>query len=220
MQSAENIATGKTLKGGPAAVMQSAAARNERTGHVGHGQVSGFVSEQGVGVVETNVPGRHTVTETIGDQTVGGYEMPTPLASGCPAEVLGSGKLTIGEALEAAALSEGEKLVDRSDAAAIQAAEMRATGLNETLPGGVGAQAQSAASINARVPPASSERTTLGEVLSDASMKLPADKPVTREDAERVARAEMRNNPAMTTHPTGVAASVEAAARLNENADV
>lgn len=51
-------------------------------------------------------------------------------------------------------------------------------------------------------------------------MKLPADKPATREDAERVAGAEMRNNPAMTTHPTGVAASVAAAARLNENADV
>lgn len=92
--------------------------------------------------------------------------MPIPLACGRPAEVLGSGKVTIGEALEAAGLSEGEKLIDKSDAAAIQAAEMRATGLNETLPGGVAAQAQSAASINACVPPASSERTTLGEVLS------------------------------------------------------
>ena len=46
---------------------------------------------------------------------------------------------------------------------------------------------------------------------------MPADKPATRQDAEKVAGAEMRNDPLLTTHPTGVAASVAAAARLNEN---
>lgn len=47
-------------------------------------------------------------------------------------------------------------------------------------------------------------------------MKLPADKPVTMEDAEGVISAEMRNNPNKTTHPGGVAASLATAARVNE----
>lgn len=68
MQSAESIATGQTLKGGPAATMQSAAARNELSGHVGHGQVGRVIAEKGVGVVEKGVPGHRTFTETIGHQ--------------------------------------------------------------------------------------------------------------------------------------------------------
>lgn len=50
----------------------------------------------------------------------------------------------------------------------------------------------------------------------DATLKLPADKAATRRDAERVTSAEMRNDTFLTTHPTGVAASVAAAARLNQ----
>lgn len=52
--------------------------------------------------------------------------------------------ITIGEALEATALSAGNKPVNQSDAAAIQAAEIRASG--SIHPGGVAATAQSAAS--------------------------------------------------------------------------
>lgn len=40
MQTAENAVLGHTRKGGPAAVMQSAAARNERAGIVAHDRAS------------------------------------------------------------------------------------------------------------------------------------------------------------------------------------
>lgn len=58
-------------------------------------------------------------------------------------------QITIREALEAAIATAGNKPVDQSDAAAIQAAEVRATGSNVIAPGGVGAAAQSAAAFNA-----------------------------------------------------------------------
>ena len=45
----------------------------------------------------------------------------------------------------------GNKPLDQSDAAAIQAAEVRATGSNVIIPGGLAATAQSAATHNARV---------------------------------------------------------------------
>lgn len=53
--------------------------------------------------------------------------------------------------------------------------------------------------------------------VQGATAKLAADKAVTRQDAEGIASAEQRNNPNVDTHPGGVAASVAAAARLNEN---
>lgn len=59
--------------------------------------------------------------------------------------------ITIGEALETTAISVADKPVDSSDAAAIQAAERRATGgTGDTRQGGLGATAQAAASFNAR----------------------------------------------------------------------
>ncbi|GFP85761.1 late embryogenesis abundant protein d-34, partial [Phtheirospermum japonicum] len=125
------------------------------------------------------------------------------------------GDITIGEALEATALTAGHRPVDYSDAAAIQAAEVRATGRTNIVPGGVAAAAQSAATRNARVP-RDEDKTKLGDILSDASAKLPSDKPVTRRDAEGVIGAELRNDPNLCTRPGGVAASVAAAARLNQ----
>lgn len=59
--------------------------------------------------------------------------------------------ITIGEALEATAQTVGDKPVEQSDAAAIQAAEVRATGCNVITPGGLAATAQSAASLNAGI---------------------------------------------------------------------
>jgi hypothetical protein len=53
-------------------------------------------------------------------------------------------------------------------------------------------------------------------LLQDATSKFPADQPATRKDAEGVTGAEMRNDPFLTTNPVGVAASVAAAARLNQ----
>ncbi|XP_052192660.1 late embryogenesis abundant protein 47 isoform X2 [Diospyros lotus] len=122
------------------------------------------------------------------------------------------GSITIGEALEATALTSGRKPVDYSDAAAIQAAEVRATGRANIVPGGVAAAAQSAAIRNARVH--DEEKTRLGEVLC-----LPADKPATRRDAEGVIGAELRNNRDLATRPGGVSACVAAAARLNQKRD-
>lgn len=52
--------------------------------------------------------------------------------------------------------------------------------------------------------------------VQEASSKLPSDKPVTRRDAEGVIGAELRNDPNLCTRPGGVAASVAAAARLNQ----
>lgn len=51
-------------------------------------------------------------------------------------------------------------------------------------------------------------------------MKLQADKVVTREDAEGVIGAELRNKLDMKTTPGGVAASMAAAATLNQNSQV
>lgn len=73
--------------------------------------------------------------------------------------------VTIGEALEATALSAGNKAIDKSDVAAIQAAEDRATGLGHLVPGGIGAEAESAAAYNMKTT-RGEEKTTLADVLT------------------------------------------------------
>ncbi|XP_072974218.1 LOW QUALITY PROTEIN: late embryogenesis abundant protein D-34-like [Typha angustifolia] len=216
MQSAENIVMGQTRKGGPAAVMQSAATVNERVGAVRHDQASDIPREQGVTVTETRVPGGRVVTEFVAGQAVGQCMEADPTIGGGGVGAVEPTKLTIGEALEAAAIAAGNQPVEQSDAAAVQAAEARATGSNVTLPGGVAAEAQAAADSNVWAL-RDEEKTKLGDVLSDAAAKLPADKPVERDDAARVVGAEMRNKPDATTRPGGVAASVAAAARLNRD---
>ncbi|XP_010277180.1 PREDICTED: late embryogenesis abundant protein D-34-like [Nelumbo nucifera] len=217
MQSAENLVIGRTPKGGVAATMQSAAATNERTGHVGHDDVTDITKDRGVTVTETDLPGRSIITEAVGDEVVGQYTLPgAPMTTAAGGTGDGPHPITIGEALEATAMVSGDKPVDQSDAAAIQAAEVRATGLNVNIPGGVGAEAQSAANVNERAI-RDEDKVTLGEVLTDATAKLVRDKPATRRDAERVVGAELRNNSNVSTHPGGVAAAVTEAARLNQN---
>ncbi|XP_068635983.1 late embryogenesis abundant protein D-34-like [Aristolochia californica] len=222
MQSAENLVLGQTKKGGPAAVMQSAADYNEQISKAGHTEASKIAGERGVTVAEADTPGGlRVVTESVGGQVVGQCVEPMPAARAAtmainqPAMTLESETITIGEALEASAMTRGGKPVDQSDAAAIQAAEVRATGSNIIKAGGVAATAQSAATANTRTT-RDEAKTTLAEVLSDATRKLPRDKPVTRQDAEGVISAELRNNPNLATHPGGVAASMAAAAKLNE----
>ncbi|KAF5806004.1 putative Late embryogenesis abundant protein, SMP subgroup [Helianthus annuus] len=196
MQSAENMALGHIHKGGPAAVMQSATSVNRnRSLH----QVTG---DQHFTVSEPKLP--------VVGQYVHPTSAPVSLKSG------GDDLVTIGEALEAAALSAAEKPVEQSDAAAIQAAEVRATGRMQVIPGGVTAKAQGSACQNARTR-RDKEKTKLGDVLTDVSSLLPKDKVVTREDAEGVMGAEIRNQPELATYPGGVAASMAAAARLNQN---
>ncbi|KAK7269249.1 hypothetical protein RIF29_21969 [Crotalaria pallida] len=223
MQKAENAMLGKTQKGGAAAAMQAAATKNEKRGVVGHEEMSKIASDGGVTVAETDGSGKSVISESIGGQVVGQFSHKVPINTMTPPSLVeemgigagGSVGITIGEALEATALTAGKKPVEWSDAAAIQAAEVRATGRTNIVPGGVAAAAQSAATLNARVTK-DEEKTKLGDILADATSKLPSDRPATRRDAEGVVSAELRNDPYLTTHPGGVSASVAAAARLNQ----
>lgn len=80
--------------------------------------------------------------------------------------------ITIGEALEATAYTAaGEKPVDQSDAAAINVAEVRALGSNDTPSSGIGAYAQSAADHNARLM-RGGNKTTLSDVLAVTNIYL------------------------------------------------
>lgn len=209
---AENIALGKTQEGGPAAVVQSAADVNETRGVVHHEDMTNIVREEGVTISEADAGGYIVVTEAIGGQVVGQYVQPGDVGA---TDIGGPDAISIGEALEATAFSAGNKPIDESDAAAIQAAEIRATGLGHAVPGGVAAGAQSAAAYNDRTM-RDEDKTKLGDVLIDAATKLANDKPVAREDADGVIGAEIRNKAEMCTHPGGVAASMAAAARLNQ----
>ncbi|KAH0637142.1 hypothetical protein KY289_037057 [Solanum tuberosum] len=217
MQSAESMVFGKNQKGGPASVMQAAAAKNERSGHVSHEDTTQLAGDEGVTVAETKLPGRRIITESVAGQVLGRYVEPLPVTAAATTEGdVEEAPITIGEALAATALTAGEKPVEQSDAAAIQAAEARATGSSVAIPGGLAATAQSAASANEGLAQ-DVDKIKLNDVLTDAAAKLPADKAATRQDAQGVMEAELRNNPSLTTaYPGGVAASVAAAARLNE----
>ncbi|KAI3678903.1 hypothetical protein L6452_38207 [Arctium lappa] len=208
MQAAETKVLGKTQKGGPAAVMQSTADINKNRGVVGDDD------NQGIAVSDTEYAGHRIVTESVGGEVVGQYVRSNLASSLAPAK-LGGDAVTVGEALEATVVSAGDKPVDQSDAAAIQAAEVRATGRMEAVPGGVAARAQSAAAQNARTPPLEN-KTKLGDVLADATKLLPEDKPVTRVDAEGVIEAEIRNKPNQATTPGGIASAIDAAAKINQ----
>lgn len=146
MQAAETAMLGQTQKGGPATAMQAAATINERAGFVGHDQVTEAAKQGGVTVVQTDLPGSRIITESVAGQVVGQYREATPVlsATGATRQAM----VTIGEALEAAARTAGGKAVDHNDAAAIQAAECRATGSTLVTPGGLAAAAQSAAAYN------------------------------------------------------------------------
>ncbi|GKV07352.1 hypothetical protein SLEP1_g19145 [Rubroshorea leprosula] len=192
-QAFENSFLGKTQKRGAAAVMHSVATLNEKLAQ------------------QTDGSGKCT---TVLEQYSQAVSLPS-LESGNQQGSNLNDAITIGEALEATALTAGNKPVEWSDAAAIQAAEVRATGRTSIMPGGIAARAQSAATLNARTSRVE-EKIKLADILTNATVRLPADKPVTRKDAEGVTGAEMRNDPNLTTHPAGVAASVAAAARLNQ----
>ncbi|RWW27413.1 hypothetical protein GW17_00008150 [Ensete ventricosum] len=172
MQSAENRVLGQTPQGGVASVMESAAMWNEQRGLVGHDQFSDAPGRQGVSVTQTDIPrcpGRRLVTEFVAGQAVGQYLSDTASGGGADegrgvAVEMWTDKVSIGEALEAAATTAGDKPVDASDAAAIQAAEATATGENAVTPGGVAASAQAAAAANA-LKDRDEEKIKLGEVV-------------------------------------------------------
>ncbi|URD73055.1 late embryogenesis abundant protein [Musa troglodytarum] len=244
MQSAENRVLGRTPNDGPASVMESAATRNKQ-----RGVVSNAPGLQSVSVTQTDRPGQRLVTKFVAGQAVGQYVIYRGAGNGdqggggCSV-AMWTDKVTIGEALEATATTAGDKTVEASDAAAIQAAEATAMGVNAVTPGGVAAAAQAAAAANTSRD-RDDDKTRLGQVVKvtdcpqdlnrmhptvfdvdtyvrrytrrqDAAMRLPVDKVATRQDAERVLAAEMRNSPDLLTYPGGVGASMVAAARLNQ----
>lgn len=100
-------------------------------------------------------------------QVVGLYSQRAPLSAPYTGQSIGgaSSQITIGEALEATAITAGQKPVEWSDAAAIQAAEVRATGRTNIVPGGVAAAAQSAATLNARAT-RDEDKTKLVDILA------------------------------------------------------
>lgn len=70
MQAAENMVLGKTQKGGPASVMQSAAAANLQRGVVGRHEGTPIASEQGVTISEAEIAGTRIITEAVGGQVL------------------------------------------------------------------------------------------------------------------------------------------------------
>lgn len=66
MQAAETTVLGQVQKGGPAAVMQAAAFRNEMAGIVRHRDVTDMAGEARVTVTETDhPPGTRIITESV-----------------------------------------------------------------------------------------------------------------------------------------------------------
>ncbi|KAG8389331.1 hypothetical protein BUALT_Bualt02G0218200 [Buddleja alternifolia] len=215
-QAAECIMLGHTQKGGPAAVMQSAADANVKRGVLSREDVSEAVTQHGVCISQSDVAGSRVITEALGGEVLGKFVVAEKEESSSPPlSALSPISVTIGQALESVAMSAGDKSVDESDAAAIQAVENRATGRSQVIPGGVAAKAQSAAINNARTV-AEDKKIKLRDVLADATTKLPDDKVVTEEDADAAVAAEIRNKADMSTYTGGVAASMVEAARINQ----
>ncbi|CAL0320441.1 unnamed protein product [Lupinus luteus] len=210
MQTAETHILGKTVPGGVAATMQSAATINERDGLLGNRDVT---YNPGVTATQTHLPGRRIITESVGGQVVGQYVE----AEARREEDEASNKITIGEAVEGTANTVGEKAVEESDAAAIQAAEVRASRNHAIKAAGVGASAESAAAHNSECKD-EEEKIKMRDIVSDAKSKLGGEKVATVEDAVRVTAAEVRNtnNPSATVTPGGLSASLAAAATLNQ----
>ncbi|XP_010679062.2 late embryogenesis abundant protein 31 [Beta vulgaris subsp. vulgaris] len=216
MRSAENRAFGKTIKGGPASIMLEAAKKNVEAGIVGPESDDAHTSHQGL--VEGNPwhesqPSHAQMESALSVEGMGD---------------IGATGVTMGEALEAAAEAVGDKPVDHSDAAAIQVAEMIATGTNAALGSGLGAEAQAAATVNEQMM-YDEDKTKLSDIIGGATNSLTDDKPVTKWDAERVKAAELRGSAEgvigshrgvkQSTTPGGVAEAVETAARINQSAN-
>ncbi|KAG2611622.1 late embryogenesis abundant protein D-34-like [Panicum virgatum] len=195
-----------------ATAMETAAAYNEAVGAVRPGQTSDAAAAQGIIVTQTAEPGGRVVTEFVAGQVVGQYSVADPP----PAAEEDATKITIGEALEATARAGGGRPVDRADAEAIRAAEMRAHGADVAMPGGLGDQARAAARANAQAT-REGDKVKIGDVLSDATAKLAGDKAAATEDATRVVQAETFNDAEAHARAGGVGAAVATAARLNED---
>lgn len=83
-----------------------------------------------------------------------------------------SDQITIGDALEMSALTAGNKPIEQSDAAAIRAAEIRATGFTHIA--GLAAAAQLAATQNGQTQNLD-YKTKLGDLLMVTTNTIPAN---------------------------------------------
>ncbi|KAG2548946.1 hypothetical protein PVAP13_9KG538626 [Panicum virgatum] len=216
MQAAESAVLGRAPRGGAAAAMQSAARRNERLGVVARDD--GDAAECGVAVTEARVPGARVVTEFVADQPVGQYiEAAEDDGAAAEADELGGGgavrdgtKITIGEALEATAFSADDQPVEPSDAAAIAAAEARASGADdEARPDG-----PLAARARARTPTPWRGARRTGPRCATSSRTRRRGWARTRRWSGRTRRGWWAPRCA-AARPGGVGASIAAAARLN-----
>ncbi|CAL4887041.1 unnamed protein product [Urochloa decumbens] len=189
-------------------------ARRERDKVIGHGQEQSAAGGSGLQVSETDLPaGRRMVTTSAGGQVMAQFTVPVPGQDVAEA----TDAVTVGEALQAA--PGDDRPVSLADAAAVQAAEMRATGLGGNLPGGVAAAAQRVAEANTAAE-GGKAAVRIRDVVGDAAAALPADKVATREDAEKVAAAAARNvgkRAGAGGKGSGVVEAVAAAADMNED---
>ncbi|XP_051142733.1 late embryogenesis abundant protein D-34-like isoform X2 [Andrographis paniculata] len=166
--SAEKAALGQIPKGGPASVMQSAARLNQQRGLLrDHDDDTTIITPgQGATLAQSQLAGYHLITESVAGQVIGQYSQPKEIMmKKYQQQLVDPDAITIGEALEATALKAGSKAIDQSDAAAIQAAEVRATGLGHVIPGGIAAEAQSAAAHNLRTTN-DRDKTKLEDILT------------------------------------------------------
>ncbi|KAL8138969.1 hypothetical protein V2J09_004970 [Rumex salicifolius] len=193
MRSAENESLGQTIKAGAADVMQLAAKVNVQEGMVDPGDAN---LDTGIRVIKSDIDAARSQPE---EETEGGGREGN------------SETITIGDALEAAAVSAGQKEVTQSDAAAIHVAEQLASGSKGRALGGVSDRAQAAANRNA-VKIWDEDKTKLADVISNAKELLAEDKVVTKKDAEMVVAAEMRTNARIYVTPGAVGESLAAAA--------
>ncbi|KAK3158318.1 hypothetical protein QOZ80_2AG0135560 [Eleusine coracana subsp. coracana] len=173
------------------------------------GAVQKWRCEQGRIIVDRGQTNQHDAR--VGQRSQDGGGQPTTGAA-----------VTIGEALQAVALSPaGDRLVDHADAAAVRAAESRATGLiSEVVPGGVAAAAQRAAEANTEARERGDgeeekKATLLRDVLGNATAVMPANKVATWEDAMAVASASAGRE-AGVGGMGEVADAVAAAAEMND----
>jgi len=112
---------------------------------------------------------------SVNDRNVPGksLEHRTPVVpTGIGSAAIDGDPITIGEALEAVAISVGDKAVDQNDAAAISAAEIRASGETTVRSGGVGETAQAAATFNSNVMRAQ-DMTKLSDILTVRTLPKP-----------------------------------------------
>lgn len=70
MQSAETIALGHVPRGGPASIMQSAAAQNEHLGAVSRDDMTDITRDEGVTVSQAEVGGTRLVSEAVAGEVL------------------------------------------------------------------------------------------------------------------------------------------------------